>query len=297
MLAPSSWERILDAVVGAGAGSVGEVTCEVNPEDVTDDMMGQLASSGFNRLSLGIQSMDEGDQNLLGRCPADVNRRAIGIAGRHFDNLSFDVLLGVPGRALPSLERTLDELIECGPNHFSVYCLEPGGDVGAAVDRFFETVDPERSADEYLAACARLKAAGYRHYEVSSFAKPGRESAHNRVYWDGGDYIGLGPAAHSCLGGRRFSNPPSLDAYLETAALPGERRWVFDDAGPEQVETERLMLSLRTDRGVAVEALSCPQAVINAILEGDLAGISEGRLRLTDRGYLLLNEVVLRLAG
>jgi oxygen-independent coproporphyrinogen-3 oxidase len=267
----------------------------VNPEDVTDDLLESIAALGVNRLSIGVQSMDANVQALLGRCPPEVNRRAITSAGRQFNNLSFDVLLGVPGREAPSLEKTMDELIEFAPDHFSLYCLEPGGDLGKAAERFFDAVDMDHSADEYLRVCERLKKAGFHHYEVSSFARPERESAHNRVYWDGGDYVGLGPAAHSYVGGRRFHNPPSLDRYLACAGLPGEDRWIFDDTGPEEAKTERLMLSLRTDKGIALEGLSCPEATINGILEEGFAEVSGGRLRLTDHGFLLLNEIALRI--
>jgi len=297
VMSAASWERIFDAVVPRGQPTVSEITCEVNPEDVTDELLETVAALGVNRLSIGVQSMDAGAQLLLGRCPPEVNRLAIASAGRHFNNLSFDVLLGVPGREASSLEQTMDELIEFAPDHFSLYCLEPGGDLGKAAERFFDAIDMDRSADEYLRVCERLKKAGFHHYEVSNFAQPERESAHNRVYWDGGDYVGLGPAAHSYMGGRRFHNPPSLDGYLASAGMPGEERWIFDDAGPEGAKTERLMLSLRTDKGIALEALSCPEATINGILEQGYAEVSGGRLTLTDHGFLLLNEIALRLGG
>ena len=296
VLSAPAWRRIFDAVGSRVEAADGEVTCEVNPEDVSVRLLDNIASLGVNRLSIGVQSMDGDAQRLLGRCPPEANRRAIHVARSRFDNLSFDVLLGVPGRGAASLDRTIDELIGYHPDHFSVYCLEPGGDVGARVDQFFEAVDPDESAAEYLSVCERLKDAGYRHYEVSSFARPGRESVHNRVYWEGGNYLGLGPAAHSCVDGRRFHNPPSLDRYLASADKPGRDRWIFDDAGDEEMELERLMLSLRTDGGVATNALSCPETTINGILKEGLGDISGGRLRLTDRGYLLLNEIALRLA-
>jgi oxygen-independent coproporphyrinogen-3 oxidase len=297
VLSEAAWKRIFAAVGSRVLAADGEVTCEVNPEDVTVRLLDTIASLGVNRLSIGVQSMDGDAQQLLGRCPPETNRRAIHVARSRFDNVSFDLLVGVPGRGAASMNRTMDELIGYRPDHFSVYCLEPGGDVGARVDQFFEAVDPDRSAAEYLSVCERLKGAGYRHYEVSSFARPGRESAHNRVYWDGGDYLGLGPAAHSFIDGRRFHNPPSLDRYLASADKPGRNRWIFDDATDEDMELERLMLSLRTDRGVATDALSCPESTINGILEEGLGEVFGGRLKLTDRGYLLLNEIALRLAG
>jgi oxygen-independent coproporphyrinogen-3 oxidase len=297
VLSETSWRRIIAALGEVVDYDGGEITCEVNPEDVTVVLADSLAHAGVNRLSLGIQSMDAEAQRLLGRCPPEANRRAVAVAGSRFDNMSFDVLLGVPERGADSLERTLDELTGYRPAHFSVYCLEPGGDVGANVERFFDAVDPDRAAAEYLRVCERLRTAGYRHYEVSNFARPGRESVHNRVYWEGGDYVGFGPAAHSFVGGRRFHNPPSLEQYLATADKPAQERWIFDETAEEAVALERLMLSLRTDGGVAMDSLSCPQATINDILKEGLAEIGSGRLRLTDRGFLLLNEIALRLTS
>jgi oxygen-independent coproporphyrinogen-3 oxidase len=298
VLSRSSWQRVFDAIAPylAEPAAPREITCEVNPEDVTEGRLDDIASLGVNRISLGIQSMDPDAQRLLGRCTPEVNRRAIDAVVSRFDNVSFDVLLGVPGRDRASLGRTIDELIGRGPAHFSVYCLEEGGDMAGQAREFFSAVDPDHAAEEYLDVCARLRAAGYRHYEVSNFARPGLESSHNRTYWDGGDYLGLGPAAHSLVGGRRFHNPPSLELYLAGAGRPASERWIFDDVDPQQRRIERVMLSLRTDRGVPLEALSCPQHAIDGILGKSLAEVAGGRLRLTDRGFLLLNEIILRLA-
>jgi oxygen-independent coproporphyrinogen-3 oxidase len=212
-----------------------------------------------------------------------------------YSNVSLDVLIGVPHRTAASLARTISELADYRSTHLSVYCLERGGDLGDEVERFFDDVDPDRSADEYLQVCDRLEHNGYHHYEVSNFALAGFESRHNRVYWEGGQYLGLGPGAHSYLDGRRFHNPPSLEEYVSHATgVPGAGR-IYDDPTVEEIETERLMLALRTSTGVALEGLRCSDSVINGILEGGFAGIDNGRLKLTNRGYLLLNEIVMRL--
>jgi oxygen-independent coproporphyrinogen-3 oxidase len=296
VLSAPAWERIVGAVRLRASIADVEFTCEVNPEDIGPELLDTIASHGVNRLSIGVQSMDAGVQRQLGRCLPDVNRRAIELARDHFENVGFDVLLGVPGRGEASLDRTIDELVAFRPAHFSVYCLEPGGDMGPEVQPFFDSVDGDHCASEYLCVCSRLKQEGYRHYEVSNFARPGRESVHNLVYWEGGDYLGLGPAAHSFLDGRRFHNPPSLERYLAAAGKPCGDRWIVDGLGPGEREIEKLMLSLRTDGGASVDALSCPREAIDDILVEGLGRVSNGRLRLTDRGFLLLNEVVLRLA-
>src|SRR5712671_1970816 len=215
VLGNDSWERIL-AAIGPWMPATGpaEFTVEMNPEDVTREMVSFLRGLGVNRASLGIQSMHEVGQKVLKRCAPEANTRAIDTVMREFNNVSFDVLLGVPKTTPADLSHTVTTLLEHRPRHLSVYGLEAGGDMSHEVERFFAAVDPDRVADEYLDACGALARAGYRHYEVSNFAQPGFESLHNRVYWDGGDYLGLGPAAHSSMGGRRFWNEPSLDAYL-----------------------------------------------------------------------------------
>ena len=173
VLAESSWSRILKIVDEyVSETEKTEFTCELNPEDVSEELLDYLSGAGVNRISLGIQSMDEVAQKVLARCPPETNRRAAKLVKDRFSNVSLDILLGVPNRRIGSLVSTLDELLASPPAHFSVYCLEPGGDVGERVERFFDAVDAGRSAEEYLLVCDRLETAGYRHYEVSNFALP-----------------------------------------------------------------------------------------------------------------------------
>jgi oxygen-independent coproporphyrinogen-3 oxidase len=293
ILAERSWSLLFRALAPyIEDPSTAEITCELNPEDVTDGLCDLLVSHGVNRVSLGVQSMDAGAQERLGRCSPAKNRAAIERVKALFDNVSFDLLLGVPDRGGESLRRTIEQLAGYGPHHLSVYCLEPGGDVGDKTGGFWSRVDYEGAADEYLMVSGYLKTRGYLHYEVSSFALPGFECRHNRAYWDGGEYLGVGPAAHSCIGGRRFSNAASLELYMGRS---GEERRIRDERTPDDIETEKVMLGLRTSSGLPVESLRCPEGVVNGILDERLAVIEGDRIRLTDRGYLLLNEVVLRL--
>ena len=295
VLGNDSWERIMEALAPwMPAGGPAEFTVEMNPEDVTREMVVFLRSLGVNRASLGIQSMHEVGQKVLKRCTPEINVRAIETVMHELDNVSFDVLLGVPKTTPDDLVRTVTALVQYRPRHLSVYGLEAGGDMSHEVERFFAAVDPDRVADEYLAVCNTLGAAGYRHYEVSSYAQPGFESLHNRVYWDGGAYLGLGPAAHSSLGGQRFWNEPSLDSYLSRSGpehVAARHVDVIEDEG-----IERLMLALRTDRGLAMENLSRGAAVVEQFCREGLLAADGGRIRATDRGYLVLNELVLRLS-
>lgn len=289
--------RVFDAIEAyVRPGVTTEVTCELNPEDVDAGLLDFLRGRGVNRVSLGVQSMDASSQRVLKRCPPEVNRRALSLALNRFENVSADVLLGVPGGSVEAARATLRELTEAGPAHFSVYCLEPGGDMGAEVESFFAGVDPDRSADEYLMACEELAARGYRHYEVSNFARPGFESAHNRVYWNGGDYLGVGPGAHSSLGGRRFHNAPSLEDYLAYRGPRRDAARVEDDAAAD-VALERAMLALRTGEGMPLSWARCRPETIDAFVAEGLARREDGRLVLTDRGFLVTNDVVLRVCA
>lgn len=289
VLSPESLDRIFAALSPwVCAEATREITMELNPEDVTDSLLEEIVARGVNRVSLGVQSMHPLAQKVLSRCPPERNRDAIARVMRRFDNVSFDVLLGVPGREVADLAATIDELAGYAPAHFSVYALEPGGDMSSEVERFFTAVDPERSAEEYMLVCDRLAASGYRHYEVSNWARPGRESFHNRVYWGGGDYLGVGPAAHSCIDGRRFYNAPSLVEWLR--AGPGDVR--IEDAGAD-TDLERMMLGLRTDEGVP--GGWCDDNVVADLVGAGLAVRAQGRVRLTERGFLVLNDIVCRL--
>ncbi len=296
VLEPSHWRRLVRALEPHIApGAAPEFTVEMNPEDVTGELVAFLRAQGVNRASLGIQSMHAVGQKVLKRCAPEVNAGAIEIVRQAFDNVSFDVLLGVPRTTIADLRNTVGTLLGFGPAHLSVYGLEAGGDMSHEVERFFRAVDPDRVADEYLWVCEALRARGYGHYEVSNFARPGFESAHNRVYWDGGDYLGVGPAAHSSVGGRRFWNAPSLDAYLERVPGGHVAARQFDVEGDYRVE--RAMLALRTDRGLPRSECACSDAVLGAFAAEELVVEAHGRVFATDRGYLLLNDLVLRLTA
>ncbi len=294
VLARGEWERVVAALAPyTPVHGIDEFTVEMNPEDVDGALAQFLRGLGVNRASLGIQSMHPIGQKVLKRCAPEVNERAIDVVCRVWNNVSFDVLLGVPKTSIDDLRATLRTLIARAPSHLSVYGLEPGGDMAEEVDRFFRAVDPDRVADEYLETCAMLAAAGYRHYEVSNFAHAGKESRHNRVYWDGGDYLGVGPAAHSMLDGRRFSNRPSIDEYVAHRGAQHLAARVFDEGGDDRLEA--VMLALRTDRGLS--ATDCDARQLDALTSEGLVRIEANRVRLSDHGYLLLNDVVLRLTA
>ena len=260
----------------------------------------------MNRLSLGAQSFDEGLLRSLGRIhTAGQIGEAVTMAREAgFDNINLDLMYALPGPGMDQWTDALDAAVALGVEHISAYSLivEPGTPMAARVASGAATVPDDDAVNAMQRqAIARLDAAGYRRYEISNYARPGRECRHNLVYWNRGDYLGLGCAAHSLLGGRRFHNPESLDDYLAGVRRQDEVRLTLQD---EMEET--LMLSTRTVRGLDLaeweSAFGAPfergrEAAIGRLEKGGLIEIGGGHLRLTTRGMEVQDAVVLELLG
>lgn len=274
-----------------------ERSIELNPEDITGEGLDALAHMGFDRVSVGIQSMSLRAQRVLGRSEPRVNHAALEAVQSRFGNFNADLLLGIPGGTEAEVLNSAEALFPYEPKHFSVYCLEAGGESPERVRRFISRVDQEQAAAEYLSLCGLLESRGYIHYEVSNFALPGYESKHNLAYWEGGDYLGIGPAAHSFVDGVRWFNASSLDSYLAVRGGDFADVRTVETPGRHERYLERLFLGLRTNRGVPVDTIGASPAEIDALTASGLARIVEERLVLSDRGFLLLDEIILRLAG
>jgi oxygen-independent coproporphyrinogen-3 oxidase len=292
VLSVASLGRIFDAIAPHATTDC-EITMEANPEDVTPALLRAVKGLGVNRLSLGVQSMSDRALRVLKRCSAATNRSAVEAVRNTFDNFSFDLVLGTPDGSVDEVGMTLETLSDAAAPHYSVYCLEPGGVMEKDVEGFFANVDSESAAPEYLHVCEVFGERGYHHYEVSNFARPGRESRHNRVYWRGGDFLGIGPAAHSYLNGDRHHNEASIEAYVTSAGRPARQ---LDPRDAEARRLEHLMLSLRTSDGLPLDDAPCGSAGVAELVEAGLARALDGRLILTDGGYLLLSEIVLRVS-
>ena len=283
-----------------------EITAEGNPGTLTPGKLAAYRRAGVNRLSLGAQSFDEGLLRSLGRIhTAGQIGEAVTMAREAgFDNINLDLMYALPGQGMDQWTDALDAAIALGVEHLSAYSLivEPGTPMAARVASGAATVPDDDAVNAMQRqAIARLDAAGYRRYEISNYARPGRECRHNLVYWNRGDYLGLGCAAHSLLGGRRFHNPESLDDYLAGVRRQDEVRLTLRD---EMEET--LMLSTRTVRGLDLtaweNAYGAPfergrEAAIGRLEKGGLIEIGGGHLRLTTRGMEVQDAVVLELLG
>jgi len=277
-----------------------EVTIEANPDTVDEASLRALLDAGFSRLSMGAQSFDPAVLASLERIhqPASV-RTAFAAARRAgYDNVSLDLIYGTDGETVDSWERTLREAVALAPEHISAYALtiEPATPLGrqvAAGER--PAPDPDVQADMFGVACEVLREAGYRHYEVSNWAKPGFECRHNLGYWERRPYVGLGAGAHAYRDDVRWWNVRPPEQYMqmvEDGELPIGGSESLD---PSDAYLEEVFLKLRILEGVPsswFEQERYEPFVASGLLEDDL-----GQLVPTERGMLLLNELVLGLTG
>jgi len=276
-----------------------EITVEANPESLTPAVAAAWREAGANRVSLGVQSLDPAVLERLGRHASPEQAvAALRLAAAVFPHVAADWILA-PGCRADRLAREFALARELGVGHVSFYVLElhPGTPLADAVAAGREAV-PDEAATEalYLAGCRVLTGLGYRHYEVSNFALPGRESRHNAAYWNGRPYLGLGPGAHGFWGRRRYANLTDVDAWLaavEAGRLP--EAWA-EVLTPAQRRLERLLLGLRTAAGIPLALLTEAAAAVLAAGEGDLWECRDDRLRLTPRGWLRLDAVVVTLS-
>jgi oxygen-independent coproporphyrinogen-3 oxidase len=234
-----------------------EITVECNPDSVELRSLVRLRKAGVNRLSLGMQSADGGALAALGRVhnPAQT-REAVALArAAKFDNLSLDLMFGLPGQTMDAWRETLEAALALDPEHLSGYGLklESGTPLARLADRGEldkALPDEDLQADMYLYMVERLRQTGLRQYEISNFAKTGKESRHNLKYWMGRDYVGFGPGAHSFIGERRFHFARDLLRYIEHT-----RDGTLTAAESEQISKderarEYILLRLRTLRGI-----------------------------------------------
>jgi len=279
-----------------------EVTTESNPESVDAGALAELRSAGFTRMSFGMQSARQHVLAVLDRqhTPGRVREvvRAAHDAG--FDHVNVDLIYGTPGESDDDWRASLDAAIDTGADHVSAYSLivEDGTRFAARVRRGeLPMPDDDVLADRYLIADEVLMSAGFEWYEVSNWARSSRaQCRHNLLYWTGGDWWGIGPGAHSHVGGIRWWNVKHPAAYagkLDTALSPAHAREVLDD---EARHTEDVLLRVRLRDGLPVEVLSQSGTVAArcAIDDGllDASAFADGRVVLTLRGRLLADGVV-----
>lgn len=282
-----------------------EITFEANPDSVQDQMLRRLRAEGFNRVSLGIQCDDDEILKKLGR-PHDYAQAVSSfnrIRKAGFDNISVDLMFGLPGQSLNTWLQTLENVLTLKPDHMSCYGLkvEPGTPLYDYKD-YANLADDDTQADMYLGAVEVLKRHGYRQYEISNFARKGKVSRHNLKYWTGGEYIGFGPSAASDFAGKRYTAVRSLQRYITGIREHGQ---IVDDDGVMEIPVreragEYLMLRLRTTGGINREEYERQyllpfdplEQVLLAHREKGLAQFANDRWRLTPEGMLVSNSII-----
>ena len=301
LLDPVQLARLLAALRAERPWAPGaEVTLEANPDDVTPAAAAAGVSAGINRVSLGVQSFDPSVLTWMHRthAAAQVPGAVRTLRGAGITSLSLDLIYALPEALGRDWDADLDQALALAPDHLSLYGLtvESRTPLGRWVDRGAALPSPEeRYAAEFLAARARLTAAGFHHYEVSNYARPGREAVHNSAYWRRSPYLGLGPSAHSALGARRWWNLREWAAWataLESGVTTVEAEERLD---PDAVRVEDLYLGLRTDAGVGEGCL--PKSLVGSWIEQGWARVTDGRVLLTGEGWLRLDALVARAAA
>lgn len=279
-----------------------EITCEANPESASPEFLAAARACGVNRLSLGVQSLDDGMLRLLGRAhDSALARRAVQNArAAGFANLGLDLIWGLPGQSPEHWLSTLRDALALKPRHLSCYALsvEPGTPLEHSLPSLPPLPPDEALERMFLEGAELLESAGFAHYEVSNFSRPGHACRHNSLTWAGAHYLGLGPAAVGTLRldsrTLRWANPADPALWrdrvlrLDTAAPPPDAE-ILD---PDTLRQESLMLGLRTNLGVPLSAFAERSELVDRLISGGLALASSDRLTLTRKGLLVSSAVI-----
>ncbi len=279
-----------------------EITIEVNPKTVDKDKLLELKSAGFNRISIGIQSFNDDELKLLGRQynSADVISAFKAARDANFDNISIDLIYGIPNQKKEDWEDTLGKAIKLDPEHISIYSLSI--EKGALFDKYVTEdkllpLSDDEAADMYYTAYTKLKEAGYMPYEISNFSKPGYFSRHNQIYWNNEEYIGIGAGAYSYINKNRSWNISDISKYIE---MNGDAIEGQEALKTVQILAETIMVRLRTIDGIDIGRLNSMFKIdfliqykekISKLTDAGLIEIVDNHLKLTRKGILLMNEV------
>jgi len=289
-----------------GVNEGAEISIEAHPDTVTEDSLGRLAEAGFTRISFGAQSMDDEELLQIGRRTSGSRTQgAVRMArAAGFTNINLDLIYGVPGQSLEGWLATLEDVLALDPAHLSCYALTVEEKTRLHLDvRRGNVMEPDASLQNDMenAAAGRLAAAGFARYEISNYARPGFACRHNLLYWEGQDYLGLGPSAQSYLDGRRFGNTESVQDYdltLERGRLPVAESELLT---ADQRERERVVFGLRLIQGVEQGLLRHEppdgtwRQALDQLTRRGLLEERAGRIRLTDEGRRYADSVAVEL--
>lgn len=289
--------------------NIDELTMEMNPGNVKPGFFDRLNKNGIKRLSIGCQSMNDDELKILGRIhnSEDIRNTVTLAKKKGFKNFSLDFIYGIPGQTLESWKDTLHKALNLNVEHFSLYNLiyEPATLLYKKRDTgIIKEINEEIEWQMYDYAHEILKLAGYEHYEVSNWAKPGAQAKHNSIYWYGGKYYGIGPAAHSYNGKIRWWNVRNIDKYisfLQKKKLPIEDA---EELGEKEILTEFFLLGLRTSEGINISELENftgkdfskifqeIEKKFNKDFFNKYAKINQKKIKLTHRGWFICDYII-----
>lgn len=309
LLPVSQFERILDAIRDTFLLDLKEVTLEMNPDDVTSEYLEGLRDIGINRASMGVQSFDPELLKFMNRAHnREEALQCLEILSKSgFKTFTVDLIYGNPGQTVQQLERDINQLLEFNPLHISAYSLtiEEGTRLGKHVD-LGRIIPPEddKVAEHFLMLNRKLREAGIDRYEVSNYSRPGHEALHNSNYWEHENYLGMGPGAHSFWWDEeagRWSNRADLKGYLSDDGESSGHD--FETLTLEQLAEERIMMGLRTRKGISLDEL---KTTYHYELSEDQNSYLEKRseegkvtftdtMKLTDKGIAIADAIILDL--
>ena len=302
----SQLQKICDTVYATyPVSDTPEVTIECNPDDLTPEFLKQLKTMPFNRISMGVQSFNDMQLKRLGRrhnaekaCSAVKNARAAG-----FGNISIDLMFALPGSTKEEWMHDLETAISLKPDHLSAYNLmyEEGTPLYNSLQRGeFKELSEEENLEQFQMLISSMKAAGYRHYEISNFAKPGRESRHNSSYWNDTPYIGCGAASHSYNGTSREWNIADIKEYIK-GINSGKRNFEIEHLNEEERYNDTILTRLRTADGLPLAWMEekfsgrlntyMLRAAEKEVALGNLKE-ENGHLSLTEKGIFISDAVI-----
>jgi oxygen-independent coproporphyrinogen-3 oxidase len=309
LFAPTSIERFLNCVADyCSVVPQAEITLEADPASVSYEKLAGYRAVGVNRLSFGVQSFQPELLKTLGRLHTveDAQNSLSWVREAGFRNVSLDLIFAVPGQTLDALADDVTQALTYAPTHFSTYCLtyeERTPFFSMRAKGELHPVSEDEEVEMYALVQERCKRAGYRHYEISSFAQPGFRSRHNANYWNGINYLGLGAGAHSYANepnwGRRWSNERNPRRYMEQALTQGETRSVEETLTRAQAMGEFMFLNLRQLDGFAVPTFTARFGVdihttfpqVDTLIADGLLTQEEERIKLSEKGLLLADSV------
>jgi len=300
LLSPSLLGRLMLGLKSRfDLSAVEEWTLEANPATFDLDKARLMRELGVDRISLGVQSFSTSTLATLGRdhTPDDAVEAFETLREAGFGNLSLDLMFSIPGQDLASWRKDLDRAVALAPEHVSAYNLtyEEDTEFLARHERGELDADEDRDATLFLEAIDTLGGAGFSHYEISNHARPGFESRHNRAYWSGADYLGLGPGAVSTISGVRWKSLPDTAAYVRALQAGIDPRVEVETLTEEDRRLEALAMRLRTREGAPLELLPSLDP-LESLLEEGWIEVRSGHVILTRSGKALADPIAVRLA-